>query len=156
MYLEQKFAGLFRCLNCETFSRTKKGKPECANQFRVARYSTLSRLEYPGDHRKNYKKNKFMICNVLLGLPERCPKLMGHRSQKVTFDLESTCKNDTELSWKEKNIEDPCGFQGIFATLSGIFKGFLLCRYHSEILLRSGLYRAKEKGIGHADICLLT
>jgi len=55
-----------------------------------------------------------------------------------------------------KKHRDPCSFQGIFATLSGIFKGFLLCRYHSEILLRSGLYRAKEKGIGHADICLLT
>ena len=96
-----------------------------------------------------------MICYVLLGLPERCPKLVGHRSQKVTFNLKvhvSTTPNYPE----GENIEDPCGFQGIFATLSGIFKGFLLCRYHSEILLRSGLYRAKEKGIGHADICLLT
>jgi len=142
MYLEQKFAGLFRCLNCETFSQTEKGKLEGANQFRVAHYSTLSRLKYPGDHRKNYEENKLLICNVLLGSPERCPKLVGHRSQKVTFDLESPCKNDTISSWKEK-IEDPRSFQGIFATLSGIFKGSPLCRYHSEILLRSGLYRAK-------------
>jgi hypothetical protein len=102
MYLKQKFAGLFRCLNCGIFSRTEKGKIKGANQFRVARYSTLSRLEYPGDHRKNYKTYKFKICNVLLGLPERCPKLVGHRSQKVAFDLESTCKSDTELSCKEK------------------------------------------------------
>lgn len=62
----------------------------------------------------------------------------------------------TTPNYPRKNIEDPCSFQGIFATLSGIFKSFLLCRYHSEILLRSGLYRVKEKGIGHADICLLT
>lgn len=102
MYLEQKFAGLFRCLNCGTFSRTEKGKIEGANQFRAARYSTLSRLEYPGDHRKNYKTNKIKTCDVLLGLPEWCPKFVGHRGQKVAFDLESTCKNDTGLSCEEK------------------------------------------------------
>jgi hypothetical protein len=154
MYLEQELAGLFSCLNWEIFSRTGKWKREGPNQSRVVHYSTLSRLEYPGDHRKNYKE-------ISSGYKMFCwDYLNGVRS---SWDIEA---KKLLLIWKEHvsttpnypggNLEDPCSFQGIFATLSCIFKSFLLCRYHSEILLRSGLYRAKEKGIGHADIRLLT
>ncbi len=140
MYLEQKLAGLLRCLNCGIFSRTEKGELKGPNQSRAAHYSTLSRLEYPEDHRRNYQKNKSTICYALWRLPERCPKFVGHRSQKITFDLKCTRKYDTGLSWMGGKVEDPRSFQSTFATLSGIFKGFLLGRYHFKILLRSCLY----------------
>lgn len=153
-YLEQELAGLFRCLNCGAFSQTDKWKLKDSNQFRAAHYSTLYRLGYPRVHRKSYKKinSKYRIfCwNYLKGV-------------RSSWDIEA---KKLLLIWKvhvstmpdypERNIENPCGFQGIFATLSGIFQGILLCRYHSEILLRSRLYRVKEKGIGHTDIRLLT
>jgi len=76
-----------------------------------------------------------------------------HRSQEVAFDLQDECKNEAKLI---KEMLDPGSFQGVFATLPSIFKSLFLCRYHSEVLLRSSLYRAKEKGIRHADIRLLT
>ncbi len=55
----------------------------------------------------------------------------------------------------ERNIQDPGGFQGVFATLSGVLERFSLRRYHSEILLCPSLHRAKEKSIGDADVRLL-
>ena len=52
-------------------------------------------------------------------------------------------------------IQDPGGFQGVFATMSGILKRLSLRRYHSKILLCPSLYRAKEKSVGDADVRLL-
>ena len=154
MYLEQELTGLLRCLDCGAFSQTDKWELEDSNQSRAAHYSTLCRLEYPGDHRKSYKKISSkceMFCwNYLKGV-------------RSSWDIEA---RKLLLIWKEHvstmpnypggNIKDPCGFQGLFATVSGIFEGFLLCRYHSEILLRPGLYRVEEEGIGHTNIRLLT
>jgi hypothetical protein len=59
-------------------------------------------------------------------------------------------------SYSGGKMENPGSFQGIFTTLSSIFQRLLLCRYHSKILLRSGLNRVEEKSIGYADVRLLT